>query len=73
MSRHGTTWDIDVEVRILKSLQNNGADNNIPNFIDAQALDLLIGGITVKVPAIVTSPRGTGVIETLKLKTSVSD
>jgi RIO-like serine/threonine protein kinase len=73
VSRHGATWDIDLELGILKSLQKIELTNNhVPKLISSHALPLSIGGITVKVPAIVTSPRGTGVLEVLKSKTSSS-
>jgi len=74
VSRDGATWDIDVELGILKSLRDNDLTNDhIPKLIQGQPLSLSIGGITVKVPAIVTSPRGTGVLEVLKSKTLSSD
>jgi len=64
-----------VELGILKSLRDNDLTNDhIPKLIQGQPLSLSIGGITVKVPAIVTSPRGgTGVLEVLKSKTLSSD
>ena len=67
VSRYGATWDIDLELGILKSLEGK-TNNHVPKLISFHALVLSIGGITVKVPAIVTSPRGTGVLEALKSK-----